>query len=415
MSVVTIKSLMEKRKDAYAEALDIQAKQEREKRSLTDEEKGKVSEIFDSIDAITADIERIERQLKIEAMMAENEKTDAQKRNNDKKDAPVEYKDAFVAWFRSGGDFSKMTPDQVKALKAGEKRAQSAGTGSEGGFTVPEGFSGQLEKYMAIYGGMFEAGRIWRTASGNAIPWPTVNDISNTGGLVSENAQEGEQDVTFAEVTFNAYKYGSDIVRVSYELLNDSFFNMETVLRDLFAERLGRGMNALLTTGTGSSQPNGVVTAGASGLTAAAVAAVTRAELVQLVHSVDPAYRRGPKSGWMFNDSTLSAIKQLGIGASDARPLWQPSMSASEPDRLDGYQYFINQDVADLAASSKSILFGDFDKYIIRLVGDVRFRQSEHLYFDYDQTAFVAFQRLDGDLIASGANGAIKFITQAAS
>jgi len=409
---MTIKSLLEKRKDAFAAAEDIKKQAAKEDREMTQEERGKVGEIFDSIDGFTDQIELRERQLKIEREMAGNEVTDDQKRKNDRGEAPAEYREVFTKWFRGEALGEDLTREERAILKQGEQRAQTSLTDSSGGYTVPEGFSGMLEKTMALFGGMLEAGTVWNTASGNPIPYPTVNDTSNVGALLAENTQDSEQDVTFGSVTFNSYKYTSKIVRVPFELLRDSYFNMEQVLADLFGERLGRGINAALTTGTGSSQPNGVVTAASSGLTAAAVAAVTRPELVQLVHSVDPAYRQGPKTGFMFNDSTLSAIKQLGIGASDARPLWQPGMAVGEPNTIDGYRYFINQNVASLAASSKSILFGDFSKYMIRRIGEIRFRKSDDLYFDYDQSAFVALMAIDGDLIASTA---IKFITQAAS
>jgi HK97 family phage major capsid protein len=87
-------------------------------------------------------------------------------------------------------------------------------------------------------------------------------------------------------------------------------------------------------------------------------------------------------------------------------------MAVGEPNTIEGYRYWINQNVADLAIDSLSVLFGDFDKYVIRVSDGIRIRQSEHLYMDYDQTAYVAHMRVDGDLIAAGA---IKYITQAAS
>ena len=413
MSEMTIKGLMEKRKDLFAQAEDVKGRAVKETRERTGEETEQIEKLFNDIDGISKDIDLRTRQLEIERTMANQPSTDQEKRNQDKPDAPKEYRDVFTKWFKGGGSIDSLTREERSILSIGEKRAaQTTQTGSSGGNLIPEGFSGQLEKVMALYGGMMEAGRVWKTASGNPIPWPTVNDTGNVAVLIAENTQEAEQAFALSEVVFNAYKYTSKLVRVPYELLQDSFFNMESLLADLFGERLGRGINADLTTGDGSAKPNGVVTAATSGLTAAAGAAVTRAELVQLIHSVDPAYRMGPKAGFMFNDQTLSALKQIAIGSSDARPLWQPSMAVGEPNTIEGYRYWINQNVADLAIDSLSVLFGDFDKYVIRVSDGIRIRQSEHLYMDYDQTAYVAHMRVDGDLIAAGA---IKYITQAAS
>lgn len=411
MSASTIKALKEERKDFMAQADELLSREKRDGKTLAADEIQKVDEILEKMEALDTEINRRERLLSFEEKLQKESiiATDDQKRA---KDEEVTYKDAFTAWFRSGGNTAKLSPEHRATLERGEKRAQTTQTDSSGGYLIPEGFSGMLEKTMALYGGMLEAGSIWRTATGNRIPWPTVNDTSNVGALIAENTQEGEQDVTFGEVVFNAYKYGSDIVRVPYEAMQDYAFNIEEILRDLFADRLGRAVNTAWTTADGSSKPRGVVTAASSGVPAAAVAAITRPEIVDLIHSVDPAYRVGPKVGFMFNDSTLAAIKKLALGTGDARPLWQPSMTVGAPDRLEGYPYWINQSVADLAASSKSVLFGNFDKYKMRIVGDVRFNQSEHLYFDFDQTAFVAWMRIDGDLIAANA---IKYITQAAS
>jgi HK97 family phage major capsid protein len=412
MSATTIKSLMEQRKDLFAQANDVAKREKQDGKYLAADERERVDKLLKDIDDLDKEIDMREKLLDAEKRMAQKDLTDKEKRDQDKPEAPAEYREVFTKWFNKEGTGEILTQEERSILRAGEKRAQTTQTTTSGGFLIPEGFSGELEKTMALYGGMLDAARIWRTPTGNLIPWPTVNDTSNVAVLIAENTQESEQDVVFAEVQFNAYKYTSKLIRVPYELLQDSYFNMPSLLADLLGERLGRGTNLAFTTADGSAKPKGVVAASTSGVTAAAVAAVTHAELIALKHSVDPAYRGGPKAGFMFNDSTLSALKQLSIGSSDARPLWQPGMAQGEPNTIDGSRYWINQDVADLAASSKSVLYGDFNKFVIRISDGIRLSQSEHLYMDYDQTAFVAHMRVDSDLIASGA---IKFITQAAS
>lgn len=410
MSVTTINKLIQERKSAFAEAEDIKKRAATEEREMTAEERGKVKEIFSSIDAITEKIDLREHELKIERQMAAEETTDEEKRNNDKPDAPAEYKDVFKRWIMAGGSTADMTREERQLLRKGEKRAQTTQTDSSGGYLIPEGFSEMLEKRMIQFGGMMQIARVWNTATGNEIPWPTVDDTSNTGAIIAENATDSQQDVAFGVRTFNAYKTTSRIVPVPYELFQDSYFNVERLLADLFGERLGRIKNQLLTTGTGTAQPNGVVTASLLGETAASATAVTYNEVMALKHSVDPAYRQGPSVRYMFNDSTLLALKQLSVGSSDARPLWQPGMAVGEPNTIDGTPYVINQDMADIATGNKSILFGDFSKYVIRQVSGIRMKRSEHVYFENDQTAFVALERFDGECIQPNA---IKHLIQA--
>ena len=287
-------------------------------------------------------------------------------------------------------------------------QAQSVGTDSAGGYTVPEGFVPNLEKAMLTFGPMRQVSDILRTATGNDLPWPTVNDTSNAGALLAENTQDSEQDVAFGVMTLGAYKYTSKIVRVSVELLQDSAFNLGAELGSLLGERLGRIQNTHATTGTGSSQPNGVVTAGTLGKTAAAVAAVTSNEIIDLYHSVGRAYRGG--ASFMANDSTLAAIRQLKDG--DSQYLWQPGMQAGQPDRLFGAPVLVNDDMATLATGNKTIIFGDLSKYKMREVLGVTLVRMVERYADYHQVGFVAITRFDGDLLNAG-TGPVKYLQQA--
>jgi HK97 family phage major capsid protein len=129
------------------------------------------------------------------------------------------------------------------------------------------------------------------------------------------------------------------------------------------------------------------------------------------VHSVDPAYRTGPKVRFMFNDSTLKLLRKLKDG--NGQYLWQPGMQAGEGSTLFGYQYTINQDLANVGSSSKSIVFGDFSKYKIRDVRGITVKRLNERYADSDQVGFFALMRTDGRVLDSGTDP-IKYITQAA-
>jgi HK97 family phage major capsid protein len=183
---------------------------------------------------------------------------------------------------------------------------------------------------------------------------------------------------------------------------------------------LGRITNKHFTTGTGSSQPNGVVTAATTGVTAtnstSQVTAVTYDSLVALQHSVDPAYRNLGNTSWMFNDTTLRVIRQIKDGQS--RPIFVPGYEsgspAGAPDRLLGAPIQINQSVASMAANAKSILFGDFSFYTIRDVMAVELlRFTDSAYAKKGQVGFLAWMRSGGNLVDVG--GAVKLFVNAAS
>ena len=287
-------------------------------------------------------------------------------------------------------------------------RAQST-TNSEGGFTIPTELANEIIKGMAKFGGVRDNSRVMTTSGGNTLNFTYNDDTSNGVGLISEAAAiTADDDTVFSQVAFGAYKYGSALY-INRELIEDSAFNIVNYIEELFAERFGRGLNALYTTGTGSSQPKGVATAAATGVTLADQDAITFSEILTLKHSVDPAYRNNGK--FMLNDATLLAIKKLSIGSGDARPLWQPSFALGQPETIDGSQFIINQDMNGLGSLKTPMLYGDFSKFMIRDVAGMRLVKSDQYKVLNDQLTVVGWMRTDSDLLDSRAIKAMKTLT----
>jgi HK97 family phage major capsid protein len=202
------------------------------------------------------------------------------------------------------------------------------------------------------------------------------------------------EDPTFGSKTLGSFMYTSKLVRVSVQLLQDSAFNLESWLANALGRRLGRIQNDHFTNGTGSgSQPEGLAYAAPAGVTDASLD-VDYADLVALEHSVDPAYRAN-KAQWMFHDTTLALLKQIKA-VEDGRPLWLPGLAVNAPDTILGYQYIINQSMAQAEAEAKAILFGDMSYYFIRDVQDIRILRLEERFAEYLQVGFLAFMQSDG-------------------
>lgn len=288
---------------------------------------------------------------------------------------------------------------QMAAPYLTERRTLSAFLNGAGGYTIPEGFINSLEVAELAYGTVRQVADVFRTDGGGDLPWPTVNDTSNKGALLSESTQlTTSVDPTFGQVIFHAFKVTTKLVLIPAELLEDSAFDLETFLGDAFGIRFGRIEADLFTTGTGAAQPTGIVNSSALGVTAASATAISADELYKLKHSVDPAYRR--EAGYMLNDSTLLAIKLLKDGM--GRYLWQPGLASGVPDKIDGDPLTINQAMASIATGNKSMIYGALRKYKIRDVGNVRIRHLVERWADYDQEGFVGFKRVDGKLLDAG-------------
>jgi len=284
----------------------------------------------------------------------------------------VDYRHAFYEMVSNGG-VDGLDNEVRQVLRQGEARAQTAGTNTAGGFTVPTELASFIEKSMIASGPMYgdQYFTTINTTAGNAFNIPTVDDTTVAAEAHTEGTQptdDGGKDATFAQKTLNAFAFNSEWVRWSAELNMDSVLNMESLLGELLGERLGRIANSKLTTGSGSSDVEGIVTNSAAGVTAAATGAITADEVIDLIHSVDPAYRASPNSAIMMNDSTLAAVRKLKDG--NGNYLWQMgNYQAGVPQTLLGYNVVVNQDMDSLAAAKKVMLFGDMSKFYVRKVG----------------------------------------------
>jgi HK97 family phage major capsid protein len=389
-------------------------------------------------DALKAQIDRVERSDEATASLLEGFR-DGARRNGTDPDQEREALDlrdsAFNTWMRRGPEalneeqraiyvrsFEAPTNDSGGQPPAGwrltPRHQATLGTGTDtgGGYTVPQGFYGRMIDAQKAYGGMIAASFVFDTATGNALPIPTDNDTNNAGAILGENIQVGAQDVTFGATTMNAYVYTSKLVLVSNQLLQDSAFDLDGWLSDKLGTRIARITNTHFTTGDGASKPTGVATAAPLGYTAGnsttsgETANITYDDLIEIEHSVDPAYRKA--AVFMMSDAALKIVKKLkdGIG----RRLWMAGLAAKEPDTINSMPYVINQDMAAPAASAKSVLFGDFSNYFIRRVAGIQVLRLTERYADFNQVGFLAFQRWDGQLVEAGTHP-IRYLQQAAS
>jgi HK97 family phage major capsid protein len=416
---------------------------------LTAEEEARFDAIHADIDKVNAHIARIEKQEAVSEPAGRRSEPQQPAQEARRQESRVvrlseeERADAMKSWLLAGAPVVERSEQmQRAAAKAGldlnnrnfhmklprvalrntdaasivewDKRAAMGTTsGAVGLYTVPDETMRELEISMLAFGGMRQVATVLRTDTGAALPIPTSDDTSNKGAIVAENSTTAEVDITFGQIVLDSYKYSSKYVLVSVELLQDSAINVAAFIGKALGERLGRITNDHFTTGTGSGQPNGIVTASSAGVSSVADPP-TYDNFVDLVHSIDPAYRTNAK--FMLNDATLKTIKKIKVlqysGDTTGVPLWSPSMVAGQPDSILGFPYVINQSMASPGSSAKKVIFGDLSKYLIRDVRDVTLLRLDERFAEYHQVAFLAFSRHDGDLLDAGTDP-VKHMAQA--
>lgn len=295
------------------------------------------------------------------------------------------------------------------AAREMEQRTLSGAGIATGGALVPDTLVRTLEMNMLAFGGVRQVANVITTADGGEIRAPYVDDTANTGRMLGESAAVTTLDPTFGSVVWNAYKFTSDEVKVPYELLQDSAFDLAGDLGAILGERLGRITASKYATGTGASEPRGIVTASSVGKTTAAGTAITLDEVQDLIASIDPAYRSG--SGFLMHDGVWSYLRKVKDG--NARYYIQDDVTGTAVPRLFGYPVYLCQEMqSTVATATKTMLFGRLEKYRIRRVGGIRLYRLTERHRENDQDAFLAFVREDGNLMNTG-TAPVKHLLQA--
>lgn len=386
----------------------------------TNTDESRAAELETRHDAIMADFDKLESDIKREERTARLEREaeeraashrpnmEGEGRGSDEPAKP-EYRDAFVALARAGFDPQELTAEQRNALKAGvtkfeETRAQST-SGTAGGYTVPTELAAIVDKTLKMWGPMYDEDicTVLNTSGGNPLDFPKTDDTAVAAAQHSEGVamtDDGGVDAVFGKMTLGAFAYDSEWVQISMELLQDSAVNIESFIGELLGERLARRVNTELTVGDGTGDPLGIVAASTLGKTAASATAIVADELIDLFHSVDPAYRMSPKCRWQFNDLTLKAIRKLKDG--DGNYIWSMGdIQGGVPGTLLGKPYSVNQAIVDIATGAKVAIFGDHSKYYVRKVGSPVIGVRREYY--WPNIGLAGIVRLDGDLIQTGA------------
>lgn len=376
----------------------------------------RVAELETQHDRAMAEYDRLEERVKREEALAARESAlnaaDERRPTGENRDVrgnrderTVEEREAaaFDTFLRGG--IGALDAEQRSLLRKdkSEERAQAVGTGPAGGYLAPDAFVAELIKSLKAWGPMLDPGvtRQITTTTGTGLTWPTFDDTNNEGSLIGENTQVALAEVEFGTRTLDAFKYTSGVVLISDELLQDAAMDVEGIVRAAKAERIGRIVNKHLTIGDGASKPRGIVTA-AGTAPAAGAAAITFDDMIDLQHAVDPAYRSDPSIRWMFNDSTLKALRKLKDG--DLNYIWQPAnVQTGAPASILGYGYEVNQAMANVGSGNRSVVFGAMNRYIVRRTKEFTVKRLVERYADYGQVGLIGFARFDGDLMDTAA------------
>lgn len=388
-----LKSQVEARNNLIEQARAVIESAEADKRGLTAEDQQTMNRIDDEISQRDAAIETAKKMVDREARAV---------------DAARE---SFVPSSEVRND-----ADILRSIANGELRSHTFGAESRAlvptDNTVPKNFFDQIYSLARQSGPMLDLAQVINTAGGESLTIPTLSAYS-TATIKGAGVQIADSEPTFSSITLGAFKY-SFLVPVSNELLSDAGFDITALIAEQAGNAIGFGINAGLTTGTGTVEPTGIFTAGASAVTgvAAVAGAPSYENLVDLIYSLDGAARLLPNVGFIMSKSGLAAVRKIKDG--DGRFIFTSgSALENQPDTILGYPVFENPAAPAVAAGAFSIGFGHTKSLKARMAGGIQVAQSGDFQFDKDITTFRVTARVDSNL--SHASHFVKFKGGAAS
>lgn len=354
-------------------------------RMLNTEERSKIETIEKSMSEIEANIAIVERQEKREAELAARpENRVVGSSGNDKEKAEAEYRSNFNRY-----------------LKTGETRDLSADTAAAGGNIVaPQQFVTNLLKKLDDMVFVRAGATKYQLGSFANLGIPTLSANPDDADWTTEvQSVTDDSSLAFGKRTM-APNVLSKLIKVSMKLLEVGTLPAESIVLDRLAYKFAIAQEKSFLTGSGSGQPLGLFTASANGIstgrdlaTSNTSTAITADNLFAQVYNVKAQYRKN--ASWAFHRDAVRQIRLLKD--SQNRYLWQPAVTAGQPDTLLGFAVNESEYIPNTFTTGLYVgLFGDLSKYWICDQMNYTVQRLVELYAANNNVGFIGRMSTDG-------------------
>ena len=260
------------------------------------------------------------------------------------------------------------------------------GVDADGGYLVPEEYDSRLIQTLEEENIMRKLATRITTSGEHKI---NIAATKPAAAWIEEGAALTFGDATFSQILLDAHKLHVAI-KVTEELLFDNSFGLENYIIDQFGKALANAEEDAFLNGTGVGQPLGLFAATGGGTVEKTATALTTDEVIGLVYALKRPYRKN--ASFILNDQLIAQIRTLKDN--NGAYMWQPALTAGEPDKLLGYDVYTSQ-----YAPTDAIAFGDYKYYNIGDRGTRSFKQLNELFAGNGMIGYVAKERVDGKLI----------------
>ncbi len=309
-------------------------------------------------------VDRIDRALSEQKSLIERTALNGRRPGLAADPALSEHKSAWSTYMRHG-DVSALTQFEAKSL--------SVGVSADGGYIAPPELDRLIESRLRAASPMREISGI-RTTSANLFRKPISLTTAGSGWAAETGARTETTSPTLALLDFPTAELYANLA-ATQALLDDAFVNLEewiaTEVEDAFAGQ----ERAVFVNGDGVNKPKGflnyTMVADAShvwgqigyiatGVAGAFAATAPVDKIIDLVYAPKAQFRQNGR--FTMNRKTVSAVRKLKDAS--GQYIWEPNDRGGAT--LLGYPVTELEDMPDIAASSNSIAFGDFQRgYLI--------------------------------------------------
>lgn len=375
---MTINELREARNKAWQGAKAFVESKRNKDGLLSKEDAAAYDEMEKKIKDYSAEIERMEQMEKIENEL------------NKPVNTPIVTKPMTV----NGKEKTGRASDEYKAgmlmaLRTNFKQISNVlqeGVDADGGYLVPEEYDSRLIQTLEEENIMRKLSTRITTSGEHKI---NIAATKPAAAWIEEGAALTFGDATFSQILLDAHKLHVAI-KVTEELLFDNSFGLENYIIDQFGKALANAEEDAFLNGTGVGQPLGLFADKGGGTVANTVTAFTTDAAIGLVYALKRPYRKN--ASFIINDQLIAQLRTLKDN--NGAYMWQPALTAGEPDKFLGYDVYTSQ-----YAPSNAIAFGDYKYYNIGDRGTRSFKQLNELFAGNGMIGYVAKERVDGKLI----------------
>ncbi len=247
---------------------------------------------------------------------------------------------------------AELTDAQARAIREARRKALSEGTDSAGGYLTPSEHRADIIQRLPELSELFPYVRKVPVISDGG-DYPKLDtDVSITWGT-AENTALSETDPAYTQLTYSISK-ATAITYISRELVADSNPAIVDHVTQLFSEAMAAERDKMITKGTGSSQPEGLVSATGISAVSGCSGALSYPKLVRLKFGLVRKYQKNAR--FILNSTTLQWVHELTD--SNGRPVFTDAITRDDYPRILGKEYSVQDDIDE-----GLIVYGDLSQY----------------------------------------------------